>query len=258
MTVWAGAVLLIFLAAGTHAAVIYQTGFEAPSFSTGQLSGQNGWASDNTGTNLAVVQNSVANEGTQAGYTPRGEDVNNTLTAWRDVSNPDEYNYVTIETALRVDDMAASSSYFDAFYIYQNNYQNSRAAILYFRGDGNILIPEAGVGDVDVGDWAADTWYDIRFLLNYNAQTLDLWIDDMQVLSAFPFLESSSTDIGGIAYQEYGGTTGGGFYYDGLDIGGYSMPEPETGALFLLAGAGLLYGFRQRRRSAITAAVAIG
>lgn len=247
-TFWAGAALLMMLAAAiTHAAVIYQTGFEAPAFSTGQLSGQNGWVSNNSGTNLAVVQNSVAASGDQAGYTPRGEDLNNNLTAWYDVTLERVYRPITVETSIRVDDMASSSSYFDAFYIYQDNFQQNRAAILYFRGDGNIIIPEAGVGDVDVGNWVDDTWYDIRFELYFGAQHLNLWINNTQVLTNFVFLESGANELGGVAYQEYGGLTSGGFYYDDLDIQGTPLPEPQSASLFLLAGAALWSTVTRRR-----------
>ena len=63
----AGLVILttLCLTPVSHAATIFQTGFESsevPSYSTGQLSGENGWA----GTTAAVVENSTVFSGLQA------------------------------------------------------------------------------------------------------------------------------------------------------------------------------------------------
>jgi hypothetical protein len=68
--------ILTLLASATPKAVadvIYQTGFEPPTFSVGTLNGQNGWSVSGASTSQTVVETSVVRNGLQAvGITPSG------------------------------------------------------------------------------------------------------------------------------------------------------------------------------------------
>lgn len=239
---FAGLVILAVGAVTVYGNLVYGTGFESPTFNTGQLSGQDGWISNNLGTNLPVVQSSLSLSGSQAGYTPRGTDTGSTLETWKGITGSS--GLVEVDIQLRVDDMASSGGFFDAFYIYQTSFSSERATIMYFRDNGNITVFDGG-SEQTVGTWTRDTWHDVEFLFDTDNQLFDLSIDGSPVASNYDFLDSSVTNIAGVAVQEYGGLTGGGIYYDDLSVN--IIPEPTTMSLIALAGLVLL-GRRQFKK----------
>ena len=193
-------------------------GFESPHYVPGKLADQKGWFSDNLGTNLPVVQTKIFHAGRQALYTPRGTNTESTLTAWQNLV-PAATGIVQVALAVRAGSMAPAGVYFNAVYIYRDSYTGDRAAILYLEADGDIRLSEVGVGDRLVGSWKSDTWYALNFRLNTHTQSLDLFVNNAQVATNFPFLTPAATSVGGVAVQEYSGLVGGGLYVDDLKIG---------------------------------------
>jgi hypothetical protein len=90
--------LLSVLSGVAQTTVIYQTGFEAPIFHTGQLSGQSGWS----GTTVGTVESGITYSGTQAvEFNPVGTSLQNhssIATAYKPLAGTGE-NAVVLQVA---------------------------------------------------------------------------------------------------------------------------------------------------------------
>ncbi|MBN1268574.1 MAG: PEP-CTERM sorting domain-containing protein [Kiritimatiellae bacterium] len=240
---WLIASLCMALSAPARAAVIYNSeGFEDPPYSLGDLVGQQGWLGSGPEGDEPIVQSSVALDGAQAAAALRlGADLGTSIMAYRSFSP--SAALVGVRTWIRVEDMGPSVNDFDAFYVYDDSFSGSRATILYFRGNGNVTVFD-GETERTVTTWVDDTWYYLDFTFDVPNQMFDLTIGGALVADDFAFLNASATAIGGVAYQEYGGLSGGGMYWDDLDADD-NIPEPEPG---LLLGAATLGLFLLRKR----------
>lgn len=239
LAVW----LLLCAAMWAAADVIYSSGFESPTYNTGALVGQDSWLGSGPSGDEPVVQSSLVHGGSQAGGALRsGTDLGTSIMAYRDFTQTS--TGIVVQAAIRIEDMAGSGGYFDAFYVYRDSFGGERATILYFQDDGDITVYDGGT-ERTVSSWVDDTWYQLDFTFDVPSQLFDLSINGSQVATNFVFLNLGATSIGGIALQEYGGLTGGGVYFDDLSVS--VIPEPGSGLLFGLAASVLLAASLIRR-----------
>jgi hypothetical protein len=151
-----------------HAGVIFQTGFESsgvPSYSTGQLSGTNGWA----GTTAAVVENSTVFSGLQAvsldsaGLT--GQNLVGQNLTYNSSTDPDQLVVFDIEF---MESSSGMQSNWDPLNVGANG-QVVAQIIVQKDGDAVLGALGAAVGSIAV---SAGTWNDFRLVLDFQTQTV--------------------------------------------------------------------------------------
>jgi len=235
--------LLGTLAAATlsaGAAVVYDSnGFESPTFSTGNLNGQDSWGVNYT-SSAVQVQTAVVRSGSQAVEAQRTADNPSSCYVERGITATT--GLVEVKASLRVDNTVNSAGYFDAFYVSKSDTNNDRETILYFWSNGNINVFDGGT-ERTVSTWTAGNWYDIDFVFDTTAQTFDLAINGSTVATDYAFLNASATSVNTLIFQEYGGQAGSKLYIDNVSVA--VVPEPAALSLLLLGGWVLAH----RRRS---------
>lgn len=166
------------LASPAGAQVLYSTGFEAPTFSTGPLAGQGGWGV--FGTAAAVqVQNTFVHTGTQAVA------VIPALAASQ--TGPFRALVTTAPIVLQSADIYLASS--------------STQSPWQFAGLGNGLIGFAGginfsaggsifaisSGNPNIGSYARDTWNHLDLVMNFVTQRFTVRLNGTTLASGLPF-----------------------------------------------------------------------
>ena len=215
-----------------HAGVIYQTGFESPTFTVGPLAGQDGWnVFSGGGTPGAVtVQTAVVESGSQA------VEVNTSLASGQtgpfrfDQSSPSDTIVI-----MKADVLLTSSSVQTAW-----QFAGITPTLQFMGGfnalsDGTLQIITAGF-PVTTPIISRDVWNQWEVIYNFNAQTFDILINNTLVASNEPFFTSSSTIGEGLfdTFNATGGNDKG--YLDNYSI--TSVPEP--GSVILLGSSSLL------------------
>ena len=186
--------ICLVLSGQAQAAVIYDTGgFEQPTYSVGALVGQDSWLGSGPIGDDPVLQSSVVHGGSPAaGGLRQGADLSTSIMAYRDFT-PGTHT-VTLATAIRIEDMAASGGYLDAVTIYKDYFGGggNRATILYFQDDGDITVFDGGT-ERTVSSWVDDTWYNVSFTFDVPNQKFDLSINGTPVASDYSFLDGGAT-----------------------------------------------------------------
>ncbi len=219
-----------------QAAVLYSTGFEAPTFTTGPIAGQDSWAT--YGTSSAVqVEGTVAKTGTQA------VEVIPSLATGQ--SGP----YRTTQTTgpfvdLSADIYLASSSTETSwqFGALGSNLIGYLGGIDIARATNTITLISAG--SPEEGTFARDVWNHVDLLFNITAQTYSFSLNGVLLASNAPFCGNNSGPCSGANLNFYNG------FFDSFasitnenDIGyidNYSVivsataPEPGSAALLAL------------------------
>lgn len=236
--------ILIAAAAGVAlpatAAMVYDSnGFESPTFTTGNLSGQSGWSVNYT-SSAVTVETAVVRSGLQAVEVLRT--AANINSCYFEPTFTATSGLVQVQAAMRVNNMVASASNFDALYVTKTSTASDRQTILYFYGDGKIKVYNGGT-NTQVSTWTAGNWYDVDFLFDTTAKTFDLKINGTTVANDFAFLNATATTVNRVIFQEYGGQTGSQLYVDNVMV---MVPEP---AALALLGLGTTLVLRRRPRA---------
>ena len=239
--------LLLALAAAlsatsTYAATLFDSqGFEAPAYSLGSLTGQNGWTSQ--GTAAATVQNAVVASGSQA------VSLAGTATTWHWPSvgyTPAPGEIIRVNTDIRRESSVASAKNFGYFVDVYDNTAGLRIGRVGIANNAGSLVGIATTKNAGgtTGNYIFqsgmqwDTWYNFKMDLDFSSQTFDLLIDGTMVGADLPFLVAA-TDFGDadLMLSYTSGATDVGYFdnYSVLTV----IPEPSCAALLLLGVAGL-------------------
>ena len=232
---WPGwAALALLSMAPLPATTIFSTGFEPPAYTTGQVSGQDGWS----GSTTPVVENTTVFAGSQA-VAENTTGVSSQVV----VDQPLSYNATGQTLVESVEFMEGSGTQpgwlaleaFDSGGLIANVQVNGGNATL------GLASSTAGSVPIDNGQW-----YDFQLVLNYGTQTVSAYVNATLVGSgafASPGTNLVSVDFGSLPT---GGNNATG-YWDNLSVATASVPEPS--AFFLCLGAlpGLALLSRKRR-----------
>jgi hypothetical protein len=217
------------LLAGSGAAragILYQTGFEAPTYTTGELLGQDGWSTAVPGT--AQVQTTTVLSGTQA--------LEVDLTSATFPAHPLNYDssadpgaVVRLQVSLMLqgtlaDQVEGIAVYGDEGFIAQ----------LYVAGSSFTL----GGASSHSGDTpaAAGVWYSLEMDLDFQNQTATAYVDGQLLATvdmATPTTSLEFFEFGGFGRPSASETA----FYD--DFSATVAPEPSSLALIAVGGVSL-------------------
>ncbi|MGD0200492.1 MAG: PEP-CTERM sorting domain-containing protein [Bryobacteraceae bacterium] len=220
------------------AGVIYQTGFEPPTFSTGiTLNGQGGWGV--IGGSLTVVETSVVESGTQAVQVqPSTPSLDGAYLPFATQLAGQVVNF-TIDA-----DFSATGT--PSFWTVLGTQYNSSPPNIDFNIDpsGQIHIFTMGTDHPTGVSITRGVWNQYELEVSFLNDTVSAFYDGAPVLQGASF-SSTGTTLGLVAfYSQAGATTDQGFF-DNLSITA-SVPEPATFVSLLGAAVFLLVMRRQR------------
>lgn len=218
------------LAPVSRAGTILATGFESsdvPSYSTGQLSGNNGW----TGTTAAAIENSIVFSGSQAvsldttGLTVQSL-VGHNLT-YDSATDPSQIVVFDIEF---MESTSGGRSNWDPLNVGANG-QVIAQIVVQTNGDAVLGALGGSIGSIFV---SRGTWNDFRLVLNFQTDTVTAYVNS-QLLGSGTFA-NPTTVLGRVNIGLNGAPNGDMGYFDQLSV--TSTPEPGYAAL---VAAGLAF-----------------
>lgn len=243
--VLAACAFLAVAAVPANATIVYQTGFEAPDFVSGNLTGQGGW--NQFGGGAMTVQSTVVKSGLQAARVD-GSQFNGQTGPWRADPNP------LPRVSVSADILITSSPDARAWQFGALGPNLARfAGGINFLANGTVRLITGGFPTVPGFTYARDSWFNVAIDLDYASQTFDLRIDGSTLASNLAFCGSNGACTGTfmpsyatMIFDTFGGLGGDAGYIDNLVIRS-PVPEPATGTM-LLAGLGLAALWSARRR----------
>jgi len=228
--------LAAVICAPASAGVIYQTGFESPTYTVGGLNGQDGW----TNSTVPIVQTANVFSGTQAvQYSATG------LSAQDYAIHSLTYNALTDSNQIVIGQIEMEIS---------NTGTASGQDAILFRANGGLLVGHIEVGlnrkafmanltttiggsvSVPLGVWNLYT-----FSMNFQTQQFTAFVND-QLIGTLPF-SNTYTSLSVVQFGLHDSPGTDSTFYDNLSIA--SVPEPSTLLLFATSAGILLL----RRRS---------
>jgi hypothetical protein len=239
----AAAATLCFLTTGAFAATVYQTGFEAPTITTGLLSGQDNWSGSGSGA-TTVVETSVVHSGSQAVIVTPGTG-NNFGVQHADAAN------LSGSSILSVSDYVNFSSTGSATYWTPVGtfYSAGGNILLNVDTSGQIVLSINGNNTGTGVHVSTGTWNQLGMVINYATGTVTAYDNGIAAGSA---AFNDSTDLNLTTFQFYsqpnGAVTPQVAYFDDVSITTSTVtPEPAS-ALSALAGISALGLLRRCRR----------
>jgi hypothetical protein len=217
---------------------IFSTGFEPPTYTTGQLAGQDG----RTGSTTAVVENTTVFAGSQAvAYDSTGvatQDLATHALTYNSVGNP--YQTVVFDVEF-MEGATGTSPDWDALAAVGN--AGFIAQLTVANGDASFGPDVLGIttGSVPI---TAGVWNDYQLVLNFQTDTATAYVDSTFIgVGAFatPSTSLSNLDLG--INSLTGGVDTATGYFDNLTV---TTPEPS--ALILLLTTLLAVTFVARKR----------
>ncbi len=242
LTLIPSALLLLLGCMGPASAdIIYQTGFESPSYSLGTLAGQNNWGNSS----IPVVENTTVLSGSQAvefdaSLLPSGQNV---------IAQPLSYNSVNNSQALvRIQEAfflsaTGTTSVWDVMVVVGNNGFIGQLGVR--NNNIGLGLANSGVGSVPV---MRGQWNSLELDLNFQTQIQSAFMNGIFIGEG-----SFSNPTTSLGFVEFGVNQSPGTdqaFFDNLSITSSAVPEPSTLVIGLL-GVALAggYGLRRRRRT---------
>jgi len=246
--------LASFLAISSNAATLFDSfGFEAPTYSLGNLSGQNGW--DFFGPGAATVQNTVVNGGSQA------VQLSGAASTWHWPNlgyTPGAGEIVRVSFDVRASAPAPINNFGYFVDVYNTGPEGGNRVArtgLFRTATGSMLalitIGQTGPnapGSYTIGNpLAADTWFNFVMDLNFATDTFAVSVNGSTIASGLSFV-TASTGIGDADLQLSGtaGATDSGFF-DNYRVEAIVIPEP--GVLSIALVGGLAFVALRRRKA---------
>jgi sugar lactone lactonase YvrE len=205
-----------------HADVIYQTGFEPPTFTAGQLSGQDGWGIRIGPAANITVQSDTVFTGSQAVRF----DANGTLAR---ITKPISYDSTTTTdqlVAISVDVQISASAAPSAWDL-----------IVVFDGPGGYLgtisVHPTGELYLSIGNASQSSgvflqrgaWNHVELDVNFANRTISGYLNGIAISRPFPYLAGNANNLGRIGFQLAAGPIGTDTaYFDNFSI--VSKPAP--------------------------------
>lgn len=232
-----------------NAETIYQTGFEKPTYSTGSLSGHNGWTS--TGGSIGVVEKTFAYSGSQAvlydtsARAGQYDDIYNF--SYNSINNPNQLVTVSVEAYFT----GNSNEIWEA--LGPDSSKGFMGQIQVQDGYATFGLADTNIGAVPV---TFNAWNQYSMVFDYSTNTEAAYINGILIGSS-SFVTPGSTDLtdNWIGYDyKYGRASDKG-YFDNLSITATAVPVssvPEPADFSLLA-CGLLAGLGAFRGRILTA-----
>jgi hypothetical protein len=231
------AAALAVFAVGAQAQV-YSTSFEAPTFSVGDLEGQDGWTTTNTAQPTWTVSTDRAKTGTQSvKWSDAGVTTGTSSFAWRDVSsfatNPVPALNASFSVFIEQNSAASRRFGFDVFYDtgdWTRLVIDKNTGVFANTNIGSSTLSQVGT----LGTAAAGRWVDISVSIDFVTRAVSAKVDGINI--AMPSLSAATTEatdidlFRGLNNPVTGDT--GLAYFD--DVTYQAVPEPATMALLAL------------------------
>jgi len=231
-----------------NAETISQVGFEKPTYSTGSLSGHNGWF--NSG-NVGVVENTFAFSGSQAVLydtsARAGQYVNQDDFFYNSIHNPNQLVTVSVEAYFTGD----SNEVWEA--LGPDSSKGFMGQIQVQDGYATFGLADSNIGAVPV---TFDAWNQYSMVFDFSNDTEAAYINGILIGSS-SFVTPGATNLTDtqIGYNSKFGRASDKGYFDDLSITATAVPAPvPEPADFSLVACGLLAGlgaFRGRILAAI-------
>ena len=232
-----------------NAETISQTGFESPTYHTGNLSGHNGWINNG---NFGVVENTFAYSGSQAVLydtsARAGQYLNQYGFSYNSKNNPNQLVTVSVEAYFTGD----SNEGWEA--LGPDSSKGFMGQIQVQDGIATFGLADSNIGAVPV---TFDAWNQYSMVFDFANDTEAAYINGILIGSS-SFVTPGATNLtdAQIGYNFKDGKASDQGYFDDLSITATAVPAPvPEPADFSLVACGLLAGlgaFRRRILSAIS------
>jgi hypothetical protein len=256
----AGALLasaVLSCASTASAAVLYATDFEAPTFATGSIVGQDGWTAT-SGAGNVTIQNApaAAHSGSQFAFY-------NTVNATNAVPSKFAWKPINAPASTFTSEPILVASVFTAIASNPNttrtavagldlyNIAGQRIAALNFGTDGTVLPldPSGAVALSTPTTASLDQYNRLTITVNFQNQNVRYFFNGTEIATS---TSANATDFGdgdiySIRTSNPAGSSGGHqILWDDLAIGTIAIPEPMTFIVIAPAAAALLVSRRRR------------
>jgi hypothetical protein len=223
--------VLLLVSPALAGTILYQTGFESPTFSPGPLNGAGGWIANNS---AVLVQSSVSHSGSQAVQ----------IDATGLFSQAGGFEPLNYSAAGSPEPVVHAQIWFQQ----SSAGTVSNWTVLGASGNGGfigqIILEQSGIARLNVGGASTTVvprggWNLFELVLNFDTQTQSAYFNGQPIAENAAFVSPSTTLSSiGFAMNSRPGTDQG--YYDDLSVTSHAVPEPDT--VSLLAVGAVLFG----------------
>lgn len=251
----------------TTAPAAFTTGFEEPTYVSGNISGQDGWSTNlRPETQRVRTASEISDELSASGLNPAAPvhsgnqallvtGTSGSSSTFRPIAGLASEAAVVLDVFARplsppTSDAPTTGSAVGNIFMTMEDSAGVRATA--FRFGVTDTATTLDVGTARAGStvweptgltWAPDVWYNLTMEADYAAKTFDFFVDGMQVNSEhIPFYNTTSADFSQV--RIFRGSGQAGMIVDDVSVA--AVPEPAGIASLLLAGGAM---FVRRRRS---------
>jgi hypothetical protein len=223
----------LLLIPASYATNLFSTGFESPTYATGPLNGQGGWANATP----AVVENSVVFAGSQAVAIDSTGAATSIFSQGLNYDSTVDPNQIVVFDVEFMEGAAANNPTWDIFIVDGNAGFIDQLAVrgqLVAFGTNSTVSITPGV------------WNDFQLVFNFSNETVDAYLNSAFVSSGvFGSPSTTITAFGAGINSTFNPPDTATAYYDNFSVTSVS-PEPGS-AMFVLAGAAILVPLARRR-----------
>jgi len=168
------------------ASTILSTGFEQPTFTTGNLQGQGGWVTAGAGTSTAVVENTIVNTGSQAVQVTKAAAANSDRRWAVPVSGFPVQRFIIVDWDMRVT-QASIQTGFGPFFGVDTYDADTSPYVLGSLGvdatTGDVLFQQQNTGELTESGVLAsfNQWNHFRLILDFGTDTYRGYFNGAQV-----------------------------------------------------------------------------